>query len=165
MKKQFFSTLCAIALFSVAASAQASETDANAVRNGGGDSKKQFQVKSNVTEDKIEQFEIANIGSLTFSASNTVDGSSNSFRHVQKITIQLFPAGNKPGTYMLNFYQDGQNIPEAATSASGMVNLYYPLSVMPALKESLDKALAAKKKVIVKVTQKTDGYREATLVF
>ncbi len=167
MKKHFFSTFCGLVLFSAAAFSQKpTETDANAATSQDGRSaKKQFQVTNNPQQDKVDQFDIVSMGSLTFTTSNTVDGSTNSFNHSQKITMQLFPAANKTGTYFLNFYAEDQNIPEAASYADGVLNIYYPLSMLQTIKESLEKALATKKKVQVKVTQKTTGYREGTLVF
>lgn len=166
MKKHFIFSFFAVILFSAITSAQPAETDANAVRTAEGNFiKRQFKVTNNPAQDKTDQFEITSIGSVTFTTSNTVDGTTNSYKHTQKITLQLFPAGNKTGTYLLNFYPENQNIPEAASYTDGTLNIYYPLSMLSTVKESLEKALAAKKKVFVKVTQKPNGYREGTLAF
>jgi hypothetical protein len=46
-----------------------------------------------------------------------------------------------------------------------MISIYYPLSVYESLRSRLEQALIARKKVQVKVTLKTTGFREGVLIF
>lgn len=63
------------------------------------------------------------------------------------------------------FYPETEHIPYASTSENGMVTIYYPLNLFNAIRGILEETFTAKKKVGVKVIQKTNGYREGTLVF
>ena len=100
----------------------------------------------NPTEDKTDLFDIQGIGGTTFTVSN-------------------IPA-NKTGNnnFQLNFYSPNENIQQAATYADGTLNIYYPVAIYEDIRTRLEQAFTAKRKVTVKVIQKTNGYREATLV-
>ncbi|HQW44946.1 MAG: hypothetical protein IPP02_06315 [Chitinophagaceae bacterium] len=119
----------------------------------------------NPTEDKTDLFDIQGIGGTTFTVSNTADGSTNSYKHSLQVVIKLIPA-NKTGNnnFQLNFYSPNENIQQAATYADGTLNIYYPVAIYEDIRTRLEQAFTAKRKVTVKVIQKTNGYREATLV-
>ena len=115
--------------------------------------------------EKNDQFEIQGFGGTTFTASNTVDGSTNSYKHSLKIVVGLVPVVKTGNTnFKLIFYSPTDNIQEAATYSDGTLNIYFPEAVYEDIKAKLEQAFAARKKVMVKVIQKPDGYREGTLV-
>ena len=119
----------------------------------------------NPANDKTDQVEITGLGAATFTTSNIADGSLNSYKHSQKISISLNPLVGKTGSYQLIFYPESDHIQYAASSDNGVVSIYYPLNLFTVIKGTLEQSFAAKKKVTVKVIQKADGYREGTLVF
>ena len=162
MKKYFFCILAVTLLDIMNVSAQ-NETLAEGMKNGIGN-QRAFKVYNNPTQDKTDQFEIQGFGGTTFTASNTADGSTNSYNHSLKVIVGLVP--NKAGNnnFQLNFYSPGENIQQAATYTDGILNIYYPVSVYDAIRSKLEQAFAAKKKVTVKVIQKPNGYREGVLV-
>ena len=133
-------------------------------KNGGSGGPLKFK-PINPTSERIDQVDIVGMGAATFTTSNTVDGTAESFRHTQKISITLTPAPGKTGSYQLIFYPESANIQSAATTDNGVVSIYYPLNLFNAIRETLDRSFAAKKKVAVKVVQRPDGYREGTLIF
>jgi hypothetical protein len=158
MKKHLFLSCCIVCASAIAVSAQSSEIVPGTV--GGG---REFKVYNNPTQDKTDQFDITGIGGTTFTASNTADGTAKSYAHSVQIIVSLNT--NKAGTnFQLNFYSSSKNIQQAATATDGTVNIYYPVELYDAVRTRLEQALAARKKVTVKVVQKTNGYREGTLV-
>ena len=162
MKKYFFYVLCIALLGTVSVSAQKNDATADISRvipQG-----KAFKVH-NPDQDKTDLFEIQSIGTTTFTASNTVDGTTNSYKHSLQIVMVLIPVNKAVNNnFQLNFYSPGDNIQQAATYADGALNIYYPMAVYEDIRIKLEQAIATKKKVTVKVVQKTDGYREGTLV-
>ena len=122
-----------------------------------------FKVYNNPTQEKTDQFDITGIGGTTFVASNTADGTANSFLHNVQVIVKLNTS--KAGSdFQLNFYSSPNNVQQAATYTDGVLNIYYPVELYDAVRTRLEQALAAKKKVTVKVVQKPNGYREGTLV-
>lgn len=162
MKKQFFYVLCIALVGTVSVSAQ--EGDATNARTKTF-VQQVFKVYNNPTQDKTDQFEIQGIGGTTFTSSNTTDGTINSYKHSLQILVTLTPV-NKTGNnnYQLIFYSPNDNMQQAATYSNGTLNIYYPVAVYDDIKTKLEQAFAARKKVTVKVIQKTNGYREGTLV-
>lgn len=157
MKKHLFLSICMLCAGALAVSAQSSEIVPGTV------GERVFKVYNNPAQDKTDQFDITGIGGTTFTASNTADGTAKSFDHSVQIIVTL--TTNKAGTnFQLNFYSSAKNIQQAATAADGTVNIYYPVELYDAVRTRLEQALAARKKVTVKVIQKTNGYREGTLV-
>lgn len=116
-------------------------------------------------EDKSEIFEVAGLGQTTYTASNTEDGSVKSYDHQLRIVVSLNTVGNKASSCQLVFYSAGDKIQQAASADNGQVNVYYPVSVYESVRSRLEQALTARKKVQVKITQKTNGYREGVLMF
>ena len=149
-----FTLLCSTTLF-----AQQSETTPGTNSNPG---VRVFKVYNNPKDDKVDQFDVTGFGATTFTASNTADGTTNSFHHNVQVIVGL--TSTKAGhNFQLNFYNAATNIQQAATYADGTVNIYYPIELYDAVRSKLEQAFAARKKVTVKVVQKSNGYREGTL--
>ncbi len=163
MKKYFFYTLCIVLSGSISVSAQESETISTRIKPMG---QQIFKVYNNPTQDKNDQFDIQGLGGTTFTSSNTIDGTANSYKHSLQIVVALTPV-NKTGNsdFQLIFYSPNENIQQAATYKDGTLNIFYPVAVYEDIKSKLEQAFAARKKVTVKVIQKTNGYREGTLIF
>jgi hypothetical protein len=117
------------------------------------------------TEDKVELIDVVGLGQTTYTASNVMDGSVKSFEHSMRILVALNMGGNKPGACQLVFYSAAEKIQQAASAENGTISIYYPLSVYESLRSRLEQALIARKKVQVKVTLKTTGFREGVLIF
>ncbi len=162
MKKLFFYLLC-ITVSALNVSAQPTETAD--VSKGSAPGKMAFKVFNSPAQEKTDQFDLQGLGATTFTASNTTDGTTNSYKHSLQIVVALIPV-NKTVTsnYQLNFYSTNDNIQQAATYLDGTLNIYYPVAVYDDIRTKLEQAFAAKKKVTVKVIQKPNGYREGTLV-
>ncbi len=162
MKKHFFSALCIALIGSASVSAQEGDDKNSRIKPN---IQKVFKVYNNPTKDKTDQLEIQGIGGTTFTASNTSDGTAESYKHSLQIIVALTPV-NKTGNnnYQLIFYSPTDNIQQAATYSDGTLNIYYPVAVYDDIKTKLEQAFAARKKVMVKVIQKTTGYREGTLI-
>jgi hypothetical protein len=163
MKKQFMAMLLMTGIFSLNAGAQ-SEKDPNVFQSGGVLTKRAFKTDLPAA-DKTENFEVKAVSGVTISTSNTADGSQNSYKHALRITMDLMMSDVKAGNYRLVFYSEGENIPFAVSRQDGFVSIYYPVSIYSDIREKLDQAFASRKKVTIKVTEKTTGYREGILVF
>ena len=162
MKKHFFYALCIALSGTISVSAQESETISTRIKPMG---QQIFKIYNNPTQDKTDQFEILGLSATTFTSSNTIDGTANSYKHSLQIVVVLTPA-NKTGNsnFQLIFYSPNDNIQQAATYNDGLLNIYYPVAVYDDIKTKLEQAFTARKKVTVKVIQKTNGYREGTLI-
>lgn len=117
------------------------------------------------TADRSDIYEVTSLGQTTHTASNTSDGSVASFRHSMRIELSLVTPAYKGGTCQLVFYGSDDKIQQAASTDNGVVSIYYPLAVYESLRTRLEQAIAGRKKVQIKVTQKTNGYREGVLIF
>lgn len=164
MKKQAIVILLLAGIFSTQVSAQQFEQDPNVIQGKATAGKRLFKTEA-PTADKTENFDVKAIGSVTFAASNTADGSSNSYKHSLRITMSLIMADPKAGNYALVFYTPGESIPLSVEKTAGQVTIYYPASVYSDIKEKLEQALLARRKVTIKVTEKTTGFREGVLSF
>lgn len=164
MKKYFFYTFCIALLGPAMVSAQPNETSPTKLLIDGS-GQRVFKVYNNPLQDKTDQFEIQGLGGTTFTASNTSDGTTDSYKHSLQIVVTLIPA-NKAGNnnFRLIFYSLNDNIQQAATYSDGTLNIYFPEAVYEDIKSKLEQAFAARKKVTVKVIQKPNGYREGTLI-
>jgi hypothetical protein len=119
-----------------------------------------------VTEDKAEVLSITGFGTnVSFTASNVGDGTSNSFNHIQRVSLPLLVAGGKPANVQLVFYSPGEKIPFTVVATEGAVTVYYLIDLYDDIKKRLTDAFAARKKVQLKVDLKKDGFREAVLTF
>lgn len=116
-------------------------------------------------EDKTVIYDITGTGSISFSVSNTADGTAGSYKHAQQITWTLLAAAEKTNEFQLVFYTGNMDMPYAALQNGKTITAYFPLSMYDDIKEKIGQSLAARKKVQLKVVQKKNGYREATLAF
>ncbi len=165
MKKYFFYIL-SIGLFGVTgAMAQQMDSQVTAASQGTNQGTRAFKTKTFI-QDTNEQFEIQGFGGTTFITSNIVDGTTNSYKHSLQIVVGLTPV-NKTGNiaFQLIFYSPNDNIQQAAVYADNKINVYFPEAVYEDIRTKLEQSFATKKKVTLKVIQKTDGYREGTLAF
>ena len=159
MRKYIFSTFCVLLVNSSFLSAQPVLTteDVMPVKN--------MSKRGNVVkEDKISVSEVTGVGSSSFSTSNIYDGTVNSYKHSLKITMALLTSGTPKENFQLVFYSPEDKIAYVANSDAGTTYVYYPVSLYDAIKQKLDQSFANKKRVQIKVTQKTDGFREAILI-
>ncbi len=161
MKKYMSSVLIALLFTSFLANAQKVVSAVDEVTGSGNNSNNR---KGAVTEDKTEIADITGMGTSTFSTSNTFDGTTKSYKHNLKITLELFTTAGKASNYQLVFYSPDDQQLFAANSSAGVNYIYYPLSFYEGIKLKLEQSLTAKKKIQVKVTFKKDGFREGVLV-
>jgi hypothetical protein len=147
----------------VAAFANAQDPMGNVITGNSGGNRIQFKAQ-NPAQDKTDVITVTAINGAVFSTSNTADGTSGSYKHNLRITLSL-QTNVKTSGYQLVFYSNNEDMPYAAATDNNVVTVYFPISVYESVKEKLDQALAARKSVQLKVTQKTNGYREGTLVF
>ncbi len=164
MKRKAILFLLIAGVFFTPVLAQQSEQDPNVIQNRTTLGKRVFKTE-NPAADKTDNFDVRSIGAISFAASNTADGSANSYKHALRITMNLVMADPKAGNYQLVFYSEGENVPLAVSREAGAVSIYYPASIYTDLKEKLEQALQARKKVTIKVTEKTTGFREGVLTF
>ena len=115
-------------------------------------------------EEKSELFDIIGIGAVSISVSNIADGTPNSYNHNSRVTIPLVIAANK-GVFQIVFYNNSDLVPYSIEK-EGLVNsVFIPVTFFDIVRAKLEQAVAAKKKVQLKVSSKKDGYREAVLQF
>lgn len=164
MKKQGIVLLLLTGIFVHQAGAQQFEQDPNVIQSKAAMGKRLFKAEPPAA-DKTENFDVKAIGAVSFAASNTADGSANSYKHSLRITMGLVMADPKAGNYQLVFYTPGESIPLAVEKTAGEVTIYYPVTVYADIKEKLEQALLARKKVTIKVSEKTTGFREGVLSF
>jgi hypothetical protein len=162
MKKRFF-ILSVSTLFTVLSFAQKSDIDPS-VSQGGVVNRRPFKTELPAA-DKADSYEIKAIGSVTFTVSNTADGSTNSYNHALRININLVMTDSKVGNFQLVFYGDKEAVPYAVFRQEGAIAIFYPASLYEEIKDKLEASLAARKKVLIKVTEKTTGFREGVLSF
>lgn len=166
MKKYVFSTLCGLLLMSLLSTAQKSETVNDDINAKMAQQKKDPSiVRAQLTrEDRSTTIEITGVGTSSFAVSNKFDGTSNSYKHALNITVPLLIAGANKENYQLVFYSPESPSAYAASTNAGVTNIYYPVSLYDGIKLKIDQTLAAKKKIQLKVTQRTDGFSEAVLI-
>lgn len=142
--------------------AQQSEVD-NYLQNKAS-SKRAFKTELPAA-DKMDTWEVKSVGNVSFATSNTADGTVNSYQHALRITMTLVMTDTRAGNVQLVFYSEGEPMPFAVIRNGTDVAIYYPVAVYADIKEKLEQSLAARKRVTVKVTEKTTGYREGVLNF
>lgn len=161
MRKNYVFVALLFAMLSADVSAQ--KDDPNVLVAADGRATKRFFKPSNPAEDKTDMFDVSGISGTTFTTSNTSDGSPNSYKHAQRIIVALQASG-KPNTLQLVFYSPNSEMPYAAAEENTKINVYFPVSMYGEIREKIEQALNARKKVQVKVYQGKDGVREASLV-
>lgn len=118
----------------------------------------------NPVEDKTDLVEVIGLGNATFSVSNVADGTISSYKHSKKIILGLQTTA-KGINYRLVFYGDDESIPYAVLLENSTMSLFFPSYMYTDIKQKIEQALAQKKKIQIKVEQKKDGYREASILF
>ena len=161
MKKQLFLTVCILCLISSFVQAQPTESARTNIIDG----KSQLMFKPiKLNKEMTEIFEVTGTGGATFTSSNTADGSVKSFDHALRITLTL-TTNSKAGSFQLVFYPESEDMPYAAINNNGNLSIYYPINLYESIKQKLDQYLNARKKVQLKIVQRTDGFREGSLIF
>jgi len=112
--------------------------------------------------DNVETIELISLGAPTIKISNTADGTSGSYDHALLISYPLVLAGGKTG-YKLCFYNTSDKMPYSVETKAGVTSIYFPASILEFIKNGIDQALATKKRIFIKLTQLTNGYREAVI--
>ncbi len=110
--------------------------------------------------DNVEMIEVVAMGTPSFRVSNTADGTYSSYDHSIRVTYPLVLSGGKTG-YLLCFYGSSEKIPYAVETKNGITTIYFPFNMHDLIKGRMDQMLTTKKKIVIKLTQLTDGYREA----
>ena len=118
-----------------------------------------------VRENKESVVEIIGIGNSTFATSSNFEGTASSYKYSLKITLSLLLSSASKETFQLVFYSpEDAALPQAASFQDGVTTVFYPISLYEAIKFKLDQSFTLKKKVQLKVTLHTDGFREGILI-
>lgn len=112
--------------------------------------------------DNVESIEVVALGTPSFKVSNMADGTYGSYEHALRMTYPLVLSGGKTG-YVLCFYGAGEKIPYTVETKAGITTIYFPISTHEVIKGRMEQTIATKKKIVIKLTQKADGYREALI--
>ncbi|MFM8805882.1 MAG: hypothetical protein ACKOD1_00810 [Sphingomonadales bacterium] len=110
--------------------------------------------------DNIEMIEVIGLGTASFKVSNMADGTYGSYEHSLRVAYPLVLTGGKTG-YVLCFYGAAEKIPYAVETKSGITTIYFPISTHDVIKARIEQTIAIKKKIVFKLSQLADGYREA----
>jgi len=158
--------LCAIGIVCLSVLSVSAQTDD---RSGSTNSKTALQAKlkagNMVANDQSEVLNITGVNSFVFTVSNLADGTEKSFHHNQRIVVSLNISESKSEKYQLVFYSNDDRLPFAVASDLSSFSIYYPIHLYESIKTKLEQAIAAKKKVQLKIVRKMDGYREGSLIF
>jgi hypothetical protein len=136
------------------------ETDPNAPNAGRGLANRVFK-QMNPSENIAETVDITGLGKVSFTVSNTSDGTTNSYKHNKRIIMPL-QTSSKTATYQLVFYSQYESLPYSVEQTNGVTVIYFPIEMYPDLRQRLSEATPAKK-VQLKVEIRKDGYREASV--
>ncbi len=166
MKKYLLILVCIISVCNISSFGQATDIDPASIKNGVKvrNNKGEYYGIINPSKDINNEYIITGTTIASFSVSNKADGSSNSFKHTQRVVLNLVTA-NKNDKLELVFYAGADEMPYTVNQVKELISAYYPISMYESIKQKLDESLSSKKKVILKVEMKTDGYREAQLIF
>src|SRR6267154_815327 len=104
MKKYLFYTPGVLLFVVFTATAQSNQSLAEAGKTDQPSSRMHIFKPTNPLNDKTEQVDIIGMGVASFTTSNTEDGTLESYKHTQRVSINLVPAAGKAGTYQLIFY-------------------------------------------------------------
>lgn len=115
-------------------------------------------------EDKLETIEVTGVGNISFIVSNKTDGSLNAYNHSNLILLPVTTTA-KNYNYQLIFYGHNDKVLYAVENEGNKVSIYYPISMYNEIKIKLEQSLNQKRKVVMKLVQKTDGFRECVLQF
>jgi hypothetical protein len=112
--------------------------------------------------DNIELIEVVGVGNPYYKVSNMADGTYSSYDHALRVAYPLVVSGDKTG-YVLCFYGATEKMPYAVEAKGGITTLYFPISTHDVIKRRIEQAISTKRKIVFKITQLTDGYREAII--
>lgn len=163
MKKYILVIVAIVFVSSTTVFAQKEETDRQSTSSAE-KQKLNLVLKSKPpASDKSELFDVVGVKRSVFTASNTADGTLESFNHSMRINLEITASNNH--NYMLVFYSPGEEIPMVYSSSSAVPSIFYPISMYAAIKEKLDQSLASRKKIQLQIVEKTTGFREVSLIF
>ena len=114
-----------------------------------------------VSSPQQEVLDVVGLGLPIFSVSNIADGTSASFLHNLRIAYPLQIGGGRNG-FQLIFYGINDKIPYAVAQEGDLTSVYLPYQVHEHLKGRIEQALAARRKVQLKINLLPSGLREAT---
>ena len=160
MKKKLLLIVCGILFSSLFAFSQNESLVDARTKSGLGSFKATLP-----TDDKTETIDITGSKLASISVSNTADGSLNSYKHALRIVLSLTNSNPRSAAIQLVFYANNESIQYAEFNDKGTINIYYPSEVYETIRQRLDESFNARKKVQVKIVEKTNGYREGTLIF
>lgn len=156
---------CIAGILLMGSSIKAQKTDAEINGNSSGNNNGPMVVKVlkpiNTTSDTVQ---ITALGAPSFIVSNTADGSYNTYKHSQKIVIPVSTT-SKSTKYQFVFYGQNDNIVYSVATESGLTTVFFPTFMYDDIREKLEQALNQRKKAELRIIQKKDGFREASLVF
>jgi hypothetical protein len=106
--------------------------------------------------------EVVGFGTPSFKVSNTADGTYSSYEHALRVAYPLVVASGKSG-YVLCLYGPTEKMPYSVEAKAGVTTLYFPVSTHDVIKARIEQTIGLKKKIVFKITQLADGYREALI--
>lgn len=115
-------------------------------------------------EDKSDVVEISGTGNISFKVSNLTDGTVNAYNHSHLIFLPLITTSGKMN-YQFVFYGVHDKLLYSVETEGSKTTIYYPIGMYDEIKKKLEQSMNQKKKVVMKLVQKTDGYRECVLQF
>lgn len=116
-----------------------------------------------VNSPQQEVLDILGWGTPSFAVSNVADGSLESYTHTLRVTYSLQVGGNRTG-YQVVFYGLNDKIPYAISQEGNLTSIFMPYQVHDQMKAKVEQALAARRKVQLKLNIMPSGLREATWV-
>lgn len=161
--KRIFMSLLAIGFLSTTLLAQ--NNPAMNVEQQANAKVKSAMLVNNPVKDQFYSFDIIGTSGTVFTTSNFTDGTTNSYINTQQIIVTLIPADKTKGTFQVIFFTHSDEVLKTASYENNVVKVFYPIALYDDIKGKLEASFAAKKKVVVNVTEKTNGYREGVLSF
>jgi hypothetical protein len=142
-----------------------SETDRQASNNSSKENEKlQLALRSKPpASDKTQVLDVVGIRQSIFTVSNTADGTVESYNHSKRITLEITASNNTE--HEVVFYTPEEKIPFVYSSLTGKSTIYYPMSMYDDIKQKFDQSMTAKKKIQLRIIEKTTGFREVSLIF
>ena len=118
---------------------------------------------SKLTSPQLEILEVVGLGMPSFTVSNMADGTQDSYSHSLRVTYSLQINGGRAG-FQVVFYGLNDKIPYAVAQEGNLTSVFMPYQVHEHLKGRIEQALAARRKVQLKINLLPSGLREATWV-
>jgi hypothetical protein len=86
-----------------------------------------------------------------------------SYNHSKRITLEITTSNNTE--HEVVFYTSEEKIPFVYSSLTGKSTIYYHMSMYDDIKQKFDQSMTAKKKIQLRIIEKTTGFREVSLIF